>query len=239
MDGNKINLIKTDPPYAINYKSGHRDNGFEILENDDKILDFTFIMDMLENDSNAYIWTSHHKYPEWREMYSDYYKNTIIWNKSGGGMGDLDGDYGVNYEMCLFLAKGRKLLNGKRLAAVWNIKRDNPNTYIHPTQKPIVLFEIAIEKSSEFNDNVVDLFGGSGTCLIACEKLDRNCYMMELTSEYCEKIIRRYYDFTFTTNIKIIRGENVIEFDKIKDHLKLLNGTNKRGEIDEKQFRLF
>lgn len=238
LDGKKIDLLVTDPPYAIKYQSGHRNDKFDILFNDNKILDFTFIMNLLKQNANAYIWTSHHKYNEWREMYSNYYKSTIIWNKGGGGMGDLEGDYGTNYEMCLFLVKGRKILNGKRLPSVWNILKDNGDSYIHPTQKPIELFKIPIKKSSNINENVIDLFGGSGTCLIACENLKRNCYMMELSTEYCDKIIRRYYDYTFSENIKIIRNNKIISFETIKQELQLLKGTTKKGEVTE-QTRLF
>ena len=81
LNGVMIDLIVTDPPYGIKYQSGNRTDKFEILKNDDIILDFKFIMKYLKNNTNAYIWTSHHRYPEWRKIYSDYYKSTIIWNK--------------------------------------------------------------------------------------------------------------------------------------------------------------
>ena len=153
-------------------------------------------------------------------------------------MGDLEGDYATNYEMCLFLVNGRKILNGNRLSSVWDISKDNGDAYIHPTQKPIELFEIPILQSSNIKENIVDLFAGSGTCLIACQKLNRNCYTMELSPEYCDKIIRRYYDYTFSNNIKLIRNGKTYDFEYIKKELNLLQGTTKKGEIIE-QTRLF
>lgn len=129
--------------------------------------------------------------------------------------------------------------NGKRLPAVWNIDRDNSDDYIHPTQKPIMIFETSIKKSSDKNDNVLDLFAGSGTCLIACHETKRIAYLMEIDINYCEKIIRRYYDFTMSHNIKILRGDQIIEFEQIKSELKLLNGANKKGVVDDSIQRLF
>ena len=67
-------------------------------------------------------------------------------------MGDLEGDYATNYEMCLFLVNGRKILNGNRLSSVWDISKDNGDAYIHPTQKPIELFEIPILQSSNIKE---------------------------------------------------------------------------------------
>ena len=61
---------------------------------------------------------------------------------------------------------------------------------------------------------------------------------MELAEEYCDKIIRRYYDYTFSNNIKILRGDKILDFENIKKELKLLNGATKKGEITN-QTRLF
>jgi len=79
---------------------------------------------------------------------------------------------------------------------IWINKRDNTSDYIHPTQKPIKLYERPIRRCSRINDNILDLFGGSGSTLIACEQLNRRCFMMEIDPIYCDVIINRWEQFT-------------------------------------------
>jgi DNA modification methylase len=79
---------------------------------------------------------------------------------------------------------------------VWNIPKDNANDYVHATQKPIKLSATAIENTTNENDIILDVFGGSGSTLIACELLDRTCYMMELDPKYCDVIIKRWETLT-------------------------------------------
>lgn len=78
------------------------------------------------------------------------------------------------------------------LPDVWYEKRDKTNEYVHPTQKPVRLAERALKKNSEEDDIVVDLFGGSGSTLIACDQLKRKAYLMELDPKYCDVIRKRY-----------------------------------------------
>lgn len=75
-------------------------------------------------------------------------------------------------------------------STIWTINRDSK--YDHPTQKPLQLLEIAIKNSSKPEDLVIDFFGGSGSTLIACEQLDRQCYIMELDPKYVDVIIKRW-----------------------------------------------
>ena len=84
----------------------------------------------------------------------------------------------------------------KEMLDVWYEKRDVTQNYVHPTQKPLRLPERALKKSSEKNDIVVDLFGGSGSTLMACHQLDRKCYTMELDPKYVDVIIKRYENYT-------------------------------------------
>ncbi|MCF7819890.1 MAG: ParB N-terminal domain-containing protein [Candidatus Pacebacteria bacterium] len=79
---------------------------------------------------------------------------------------------------------------------VWFEKRDVTQNYVHPTQKPLRLPERALKKNSEKNDIVIDLFGGSGSTLMACQQLDRVCYSMELDPKYVDVIIKRYENYT-------------------------------------------
>ena len=106
-------------------------------------------------------------------------------------------DYYYKHEPILYgWKKGHKWYGkGKFDKSVWEI--DKPlKSDLHPTMKPIELIANALFNSSIDGDAVLDLFGGSGSTLIACEQLDRNCYMMELDPKYVDVIIKRWEDFT-------------------------------------------
>ena len=198
MNGEKADMVFTDPPYGIEYQSNWKNKDrekFDTLKNDNSILDFRPVLDMFCSEiCPIYIWTSHQVFHIWREMYSDIYKSTIIWYKKFGGMGDLKAEYGHNYEMCLYLTKNRIEFISERPKAVWEIASDNPSKYKHPTQKPI---ELALKAFSHHKaKNILDLFLGSGSTLIAAEKLKRKCYGMELDEKYCDVIINRWEQFT-------------------------------------------
>jgi len=198
MDGEKADMVFTDPPYGIEYKSNWKNKDrekFKTLKNDNLILDFRHILDSFCNEfCPIYIWTSHQVFQIWRTMYSDIYKSTIIWYKKFGGMGDLKAEYGHNYEMCLYLTKNRIEFVSDRPKAVWEIGGDSPSKYQHPTQKPVELAETAF--SHHKKGTVLDLFLGSGSTLIAAEKTKRKCYGMELDPKYCDVIVKRWEDFT-------------------------------------------
>ena len=176
-------MVFTDPPY----------DNHDVIMNDDVLLDFRHILlGFSKENTHWYIWTSDPVYNIWREMYQDEFKSTVIWFKGGGGIGDLAGDYARNYELCLFCQNGRRELNGSRDGGVWDISKDAGSDYVHPTQKPTKLAVYAIGKSSNKNDIVLDLFGGSGSTLIAAEQAQRQCRMMELDPKYCDVIVKRY-----------------------------------------------
>lgn len=196
MNGEKADMVFTDPPYGVSFKSNWTKR-FDVLKNDDKILEISnIIYENMKNDSAAFIWTSHHVYPSWREQFNEFYKQTLIWHKSGSGMGDLSGQYALNYEIALFCAKGSPKFRRQRGMAVWKISKDAAADYVHPTQKPVELAQNAIEDFSDLNDNILDLFGGSGSTLIACEKTGRKCFMMELDEKYVQVIIKRFQQYT-------------------------------------------
>ena len=199
MDGKKADMVFTDPPYGVEYDSGWQ-NKFGQIKNDDTILEVApIIWQFLADDSAAFVWTSHHVYPIWRQQFDSFYKQTLIWAKGGGGMGDLEGQYALDYEMALFCAKGSPKFQGKRGMAVWDIAKDRASEYVHPTQKPVALAEQALADFTKARHVVLDLFGGSGTTLIACEKTSRHCRMMELSPAYCDVIAKRWEDFTGKT----------------------------------------
>lgn len=199
MAGKKADMVFTDPPYGYKYES-HRykdGNPHGMLKNDDKIIDFMPILFWATHDNAAvYICGSHQNTHLWRPLIDNNfkYKNMIVWKKNNWSMGDLKGAYGGQHELILFAHKGSVELRGERHRDIWEFDRDPPKD--HPTQKPVDLIMFAINNTSDQGDNVIDLFGGSGSTLIACEKTNRKCFMMELTPNYCDVIINRWQKFT-------------------------------------------
>lgn len=194
----KADLVVTDPPYGIEFESGHRDDGdFEQLENDDVILNVKNILnETVSEKAHRYVFTGEQVYHQWRKQFEENYKNTIIWKKNGGGMGDLENDYAPEYEMIIFCNPENTPLNGKRDTNIWEVDRDDVNSYQHPTQKPVELPAKAVKNSSSRGGIVADYFAGSGSTLLACEQLDRKCFTMEIDPVYCDVIVKRWEDLT-------------------------------------------
>ena len=205
MNGEKADMLFTDPPYGYEYQSNMRTKTkkFDVLENDDKKIDF---MPMVKkyNDGFVFICTTWKVLKDWLEIFEKYYEltNMIIWNKGDGGIGDLKHTFSTDYEIIL-CSNNNKEITGKRIGSVWNIPKDNVNDYIHATQKPIKLSATAIQNTTNKNEIILDLFGGSGSTLIACEQLNRKCYMMELDPHYVDVIIKRWEDYTGNKAIKL------------------------------------
>jgi DNA modification methylase len=169
---------------------------FEVLKNDDTFLDVTDIVDEFSGGW-MFIWTSWKVQTTWIDMFTQfgYPTNIVVWHKPGGGIGDLKRTFSSDYEVALVWHRGAELC-GKRIGSVWTINKDGASTYIHPTQKPVALADEAIDKTTHAGAAVLDLFLGSGSTLIACEKTNRKCYGMELDPKYCDVIIKRWQEFT-------------------------------------------
>ena len=131
-----------------------------------------------------------------------HWSSTIIWNKSHLVLSRKD--YHTKYEPIWYgWSEGEARLcpvKDRKQCDVWDIDRPSRSD-LHPTTKPVELVERAIQNSSKRDNRVLDLFCGSGTTLIACEKTNRNAYLMELDPKYCDVIIKRWQEFT---------GENAI-----------------------------
>lgn len=198
MDGEKADMVFTDPPYGYNYQSNMREKAkkFDVIENDDKILDFFPNIQMVCNGF-VFICTTWKVLDKWLPLFKQYHEltNMIIWDKGGGGIGDLSHTFATDYEVILCSNNGKKI-TGKRIGSVWSISKDSAGEYIHPTQKPVKLSEFAIRNTTNPRDVVLDLFGGSGSTLMACEQLSRRCYMMEYDPKYVDVIIDRWESFT-------------------------------------------
>jgi DNA modification methylase len=211
MDGLLADLVFTDPPYNVDY-SGMGANNLGTIKNDN----------MSDNDFEQFcrdIFTTYNAimkplaciyvcHPDsasapkiaFEKTFAEQFKksSTIIWMKQSAGMGWQD--YRAQHEPILYgwkEGKGSHFNAGDRTkTSIWKIGRDAQSSYVHPTQKPVCLPEEAILNSSKGSDCVVDLFGGSGSTLMACEKTGRVNRSMELDPKYCDVIVKRWEDYT-------------------------------------------
>lgn len=198
MGGQMANMVFTDPPYGYNYQSNMREKTkkLDVLENDDKILDF-FPNIRIVCNGFVFICTTWKVLDKWIPLFKKYHDltNMIIWDKGGGGIGDLKHTFSTDYEVILCSNNGCEI-KGKRIGSVWSIPKDTAVDYVHPTQKPVKLAEFAIRNTTQRQDAVLDLFGGSGSTLIACEQLERRCFIMEYDPKFVDVIIDRWEKFT-------------------------------------------
>ncbi len=211
MAGSKADCLFTDPPYGYQYESNHQSK-HAMLKNDDVMLDFAATADSALFDNAAiYICGSFQTISKWIKYISESfnYKNLIVWKKNNWSMGDLKGAFAGQHELLIFAHKGKIELIGKRDPDVWTFDRVPPE--IHPTQKPIELVEYALSKVK--SGNTLDLFGGSGSTLIACEKTNRKSFVMELDPKYCDVIIKRWQDFTGQEAVMESTGKRYSELE--------------------------
>jgi DNA modification methylase len=215
MDGDRASLVFTDPPYGVSYQSNRRTKSkkFDVLQSDDTLLDVSPIIEAVSKGW-VFVWTSWKVQQQWLKIFSGfgYPTNIVIWHKPGGGIGDLKGTFASDYEVALVWNRGAEL-EGKRIGSVWKINKDGTTTYLHPTQKPVALAEEAIDKTAKAGAIVLDLFGGSGSTLIACERTGRVARLMELDPRYCDVIVQRWQDFT---GKQAVHAETGKTFDQMK-----------------------
>lgn len=191
-----IDLIITDPPYAISYKTNRRKNKehefcSEIAnDNNPEVLQeaIPFFYDLLKQDKAIYIFGSWKTVDIFKPLVSQYFnlKNIIIWYKNSWTTGDLKAQFGQQYEIIYYGNKGRAIFNGKRFPDVWQFDRVVGKKQIHQNQKPIEMIEKMLNIHSKESELVLDIFAGSGTTLVASENLNRRWIGVELEAKYCE-----------------------------------------------------
>lgn len=198
LDGVQPTMIFTDPPYGVDYQSRvdeERRKGWGGIANDE--LKGAELQKFLKDSVGIYGQT---KYIccNWQSVV-DFWQAFgrpnafIIWDKQSIGLG---AGYRNQHEIILFYGK----LDHNSETNVWGLRRDSTGKYTHPTQKPVALSVRAIKNSSNKGDVVLDMFGGSGSTLIAAEQTDRTCLMLELDPKYCDVIRKRYDNFIKRTD---------------------------------------
>ena len=210
MDGEKADMVFTDPPYNIASESKNYaadcSKSMKNLEGAEWDKDFQIspalesVLFVLADNSSVYICTSHFLTGEiwdWMKEWSDHY-SYCIWSNPNPMPSLAKRHWTWNTEIICYATRGKHTFNfpeeGHALST-WTINKKNGQTG-HPTEKPVEVPSMAVSHSSKRGDLVLDLFGGSGSTLIACEQLDRVCYTMELDPHYCDVIVDRWEKFT-------------------------------------------
>ena len=201
-----IDLLLTDPPYNVNYQGGTKEKLKIKNDNMDGSEFRRFLQDAFQNAHDAmkkgapfYIWHADSERYNFQGACEDVgleVKQCLIWNKNSMVMGRQD--YHWKHEPCLCGWKGgaaHKWCADRKQTAVLDFDKPKKNAD-HPTMKPIELICYQIKNSTNERDKVLDLFGGSGSTLIACEKLNRKNYTMELDEKYVDVIINRWERLT-------------------------------------------
>lgn len=210
LESQKADLLFTDPPYGVSYEGGHnkkKRQGIiaDTLQGED-LTDLFYeslstAITWLKDGAALYVWYASGKSIETYASLSKLplkLRAVIQWYKVKSGLGAFMSQYIPNCEPCMYLHKegcSPSWYGPSNEKTVWELKKESKNDY-HPTQKPVELPERAITNSSKSGDTVLDLFGGSGSTLIACEKINRHARIMELDPKYCDVIIKRWEDFT-------------------------------------------
>ena len=204
MDGRKANLILTDPPYGISFKSS---SGLTIQNDSMKdeefyhfLLDsFKNMADHLEKGGAAYVFHADTEGLNFRRAFIDagfHLAGCCIWVKDSLVLGRSD--YQWQHEPVLygFMQNGKHpWYSDRKQTTIWSFAKPKRNAN-HPTSKPLDLLGYPIGNSTQENAIVIDTFGGSGSTLMACEQMNRTCCTMELDEKYASVILRRYVDDT-------------------------------------------
>lgn len=215
MDGAKADMVFTDPPYGVNIRGGSKSNKSIAGDQTQVAIPFSFDLAVevaTKDDARFYFCGGELNLSLYEKLFDKYLRQLprhIIWVKNGFTL--KPNNYHNQYEIIYFGFKPKgggadKWYSGRteeEASDVWKIKRDAPSSYLHPTQKPIELSARAIRNSSPIGAIIYDPFGGSGSTLIACEQLDRVCYMAEIDEHYCDVIIKRWENFTGQKAVKI------------------------------------
>ena len=196
----KVDAVISDPPYGIGYQSNRRvvQEKFSKFKGDllgpwvDKFASYCF--SILKQDRHLYCFTRHDTYPRFFCAFQKAgftMKRTLIWVKNNHGSGDLKGDYAPQDEWIIYAHKGRRILNGTRISNILHFDKVSSTRLIHPTEKPIPLLSLLIQKSTDIGETILDPFAGSLSMAYAAATLDRNTISVEISEDYLQKGLSR------------------------------------------------
>lgn len=204
-NGQKVDLILIDPPYLINYKTGHRKNKKHdfckpiLNDNNPEVLkkSFKLLYELLNDNCAFYCFCNADNIDFFKQEINKYFKikNILIWMKNNWTAGDLKGAYAKQTEFIIYSVKGRHILNGRRDSDILKYNRVTGKLQQHQNQKPVDLLKFLIEKSSKPHDTILDCFMGSGSTGVACTQTNRNFIGIELDENYyniAEKRIQKH-----------------------------------------------
>ena len=208
MDGNKADMVFTDPPYGVNVKGGKGKGNTIAGDLTQTAIPFSFeicVKQATKDKARFYFCGGEGNiglYFKLFERYLAQMPKLLIWVKNGFVL--KQNGYHNQYELIFYGFKagggGKEYWYSGRAedeaSDVWRVSRDATTSYLHPTQKPIELPARAIRNSSKAGNTIFDPFGGSGSTLIACEQLNRTCYMMEFDPVYVDVIKNRWEHLT-------------------------------------------
>ena len=199
MDGEKADMVFTDPPYGMNLDTDYSSMKSKMFKGktggdyhnpiigDDKQFNPTLVLNYFDYCKEQFWWGG--------DYYAEYLpkgNSWIVWDKRLDDSADKM--YGSCFELCWSKSKHKRDIARIKWAGIFGTEKEFDKKRHHPTQKPI---DLALWFFDKYNgNNVVDLFLGSGSTLIACEKTNRKCYGMEIDPHYCDVIVKRWEDYT-------------------------------------------
>ena len=215
MDGKKADMVFTDPPYGMNLdtdysKMGDGGKTHKAVIADNEQYDAGFLLSTFAYCKEIFLWGADYYVETLRRAYPNL-GSWIVWDKYSDQerQGLLDGRFGSAFETCWSKTQHKREL--ARVLVTTNYTARGDETRVHPTQKPVALAEWFFDRWGNKGDVVADLYGGSGSTLVACEKTSRHCRMMELDPAYCDVIVKRWEDFTGNTAVCIPASDHFTE----------------------------
>ena len=227
IDGKQIDMIFTDPPYNVDIENA---DGLTIQNDNQSDEDFyNFLLKAFNNmfrvikpGGSIYCFHADSEGFNFRKAFKEAgfkLAECLIWVKNSLVLSRQD--YHWRHEPCLYGWKegaSHYFIDDRAQDTVWEYDKPKKND-LHPTMKPIPLVARAIKNSSRRNENILDLFGGSGTTLIASEQVGRNALLVELDERYVDVIVKRYIKYTGSLDgCFLIRGGEKIELSSIEDY---------------------